>query len=827
MILYLLDYNNYATRKKKSETSIQKYLNYRIGNPIENVAFNPNDGITTQMTIPYEGYTFSTAEPNYAILVDDEKIVSRWFIIELQRLRKGLYTATLRRDLLVDYNGEYIAAPCFIEKAMLYDSDPFIHNPEEMTFNQIKKKEILLKDPSHCAWIVGYINKNRNGNQTITSEVTGVGTYITYNSISSYPYYDALNEMIYEGPITNAKYSIIIEDGTPENVGKSYNITFDETGWHEWRQSELSLPVSQRDIFKLSYNQYEENVGTVIARVVNQWAERIRNFRVINTIATANGNHTIAETSEFLNKVPELIKLVDTGEYVNIKRGPATSTTKNFVPTNGSNLALELADVLSYPSEVITSWDFASKISYFVSLILNYEFYGVVQTEYLPFRYEMTLYGPSSIVGLNDAPYDMFAIPYPLDEYEISCSVKESGEIKTGVIEQEAGMMIGNKIAETLTEAGCYDIQLLPYCPIPSIANQYAHIDLTNLELNKDYCLITATHDNQTTIRNVCIFPTKSTFTRNLYEYWDRPSNTIKSYSIKINNKKIQSLTEFCRICSPNYNGQFEFSPAKNDGVDYFNIDCTYKPFSPYIHISPNFKGLYGSDFDDARGLICGGDFSLPRTSDKWQEYQIQNKNYQNSFNRQIENMEISQKYARTSEIVNAIAGGAAGTISGGTTGALIGGGVGAGIGAVVGGAVSTAGAIADININDKLRNEAIDYTKDMFGYSLENIQALPYSLSRVSSFNANNKIFPILEFYSASDEEKEALKNKIKYNGMTVMRFGKIQNYNNLNYDLNYIKGRLVLHSGHGIDAHTANEIVNEVYKGFYIENKTGGIEL
>ena len=47
-----------------------------------------------------------------------------------------------------------------------------------------------------------------------------------------------------------------------------------------------------------------------------------------------------------------------------------------------------------------------------------------------------------------------------------------------------------------------------------------------------------------------------------------------------------------------------------NQGIDSFDIECTYKPYNPYIHISPNYKGLYGKDFDDIRGLICGGDFS-------------------------------------------------------------------------------------------------------------------------------------------------------------------------------------------------------------------------
>ena len=81
-------------------------------------------------------------------------------------------------------------------------------------------------------------------------------------------------------------------------------------------------------------------------------------------------------------------------------------------------------------------------------------------------------------------------------------------------------------------------------------------------------------------------------------------------------NKKLSNELDLYRLCSPNYNGQFEFSVAKNNGVSLFNVDMTLRPFNPYIHVNPAFDSLYGRDFDDARGLICNGDFSLPLITD-------------------------------------------------------------------------------------------------------------------------------------------------------------------------------------------------------------------
>lgn len=275
----------------------------------------------------------------------------------------------------------------------------------------------------------------------------------------------------------------------------------------------------------------------------------------------------------------------------------------------------------------------------------------------------------------------------------------------------------------------------------------------------------------------------------------------------KVNNPKIQNETELWRLVSPNYNGQFEFSVAKNGGVSYFNVDCNYKPFTPYIHINPNFGLLYGQDFNDARGLICGGDFSLPQVSNAWANFETSNKNYQNIFNREVQNMEVKNNISRIEErfnvASNALGAGVGAGIASGNP--LVG--VGAGI-------ASLGGGIADMYLNEELRNEALDYKRDMYGYQLGNIKAMPNSLTRTSAFTYNNKVFPILEYYSCTDEEVEALENKIKYNGMTVMRIGTINEFIVPPYQTRYIKGRLIRLDIHE-DFHYISAIADEIYKG------------
>lgn len=295
-----------------------------------------------------------------------------------------------------------------------------------------------------------------------------------------------------------------------------------------------------------------------------------------------------------------------------------------------------------------------------------------------------------------------------------------------------------------------------------------------------------------------------STFTFNIDKFGDDFISDI----CKVTNPKIQNETEMWRLVSPNYNGQFEFSVAKNGGVTFFNVDCNYKPFSPYIHINPDFGLLYGQDFNDARGLICGGDFSLPQVSNAWANYETSNKNYQNIFNREVQNMEVNNNISRVQEIAS--------TISGAGVGAAAGFGLGGPIGAAIGGLASAGAGVADVILSEQLRTEAMDYKKDMFGYQLGNIKAMPNSLTRTSAFTYNNKIFPILEYYSCTDEEVEALENKLLYNGMTVMRIGKIKDFI-IPYHPSYIKGSLIRLDGTGEDFHYIKELSDEIYKGGY----------
>ena len=71
--------------------------------------------------------------------------------MDRDRTRDGQYQFTLKRDVVIDNWSAIFNADMFIEKGTpTMVNDPFLYNSENMTFNQIKVGETLLKDSTTC-----------------------------------------------------------------------------------------------------------------------------------------------------------------------------------------------------------------------------------------------------------------------------------------------------------------------------------------------------------------------------------------------------------------------------------------------------------------------------------------------------------------------------------------------------------------------------------------------------------------------------------------------------------------------------------------------------
>ena len=304
---------------------------------------------------------------------------------------------------------------------------------------------------------------------------------------------------------------------------------------------------------------------------------------------------------------------------------------------------------------------------------------------------------------------------------------------------------------------------------------------------------------------------------------------SISDYGTDLSSPERAKMSNDCylyRLSAGNYSALFEFSPAKSKGFEGYIVDCTYKPFAPWIHVIPKLKGLYGDNFteiDDARGLICGGDYSLPQVTNAWANYQLNNKTYQDVFDRQMKNMDINNDVARQEQMFQSVAGSLTGGMTGVVSGALAGakaGPVGAIAGAIVGGVAGTAlgitGGVMDYNNLVTRQEEAKSYATDMYNYSLQNIQAIPSGLAKTSALMANTRIWPFLEIFTCTDREKEAYLDKLEYDGMTIMAIGRIVDF--ITTAPHFFKGEIIRLPSLKEDAHMANEICMELKKGVYI---------
>ena len=347
---------------------------------------------------------------------------------------------------------------------------------------------------------------------------------------------------------------------------------------------------------------------------------------------------------------------------------------------------------------------------------------------------------------LRNMPFKMFCMPFADMTFFHTGGNGESYfnfEAKKNIM-----LAFANNISKTIGTGNIFDIQILPYCPLRTENNSLLfrpevfgeHIGenkVTGGGLSYAYIIKKkGENPNSSNSKGVFYWCDVNKFTFNINYSIQLPSTALE---MKVNNE-----CDVYRLCSPNFNSQFEFNPMKNNGVNYFNVDCMYQPFNPYIHINPDFNNLYGSDFNDSRGLVISGDFSLPQETNEWANYVQNNKSYQEIFNRQITNMEINNNYQLLSQGISAgfSALGAGIGVSVLTNSTL--GGIGAGV-------ASLGAGIADNIIMRNQQKEALDYTKDLFNFNMGNIKAMPNNITKSNPFANNNKIFPVLEYYSCT----------------------------------------------------------------------------
>ena len=900
---FLERFNNYFNRKIIKYDSLLEYQNnsksFFIPQDIHGAMtpfdFNPNDNVMTEIIV--NDVPFS---PDYFLLLDsNQNIVQRWFVLEEKRNRQGQWLYTLRRDVVSDNLETLDNAPIFVEKGMLPQDDAFIVNSEGMNLNQIKKDEKILKDKSETGWLVGYIAKNKGGsdiNVQASSEDIPF-PYITLEQIEE-------DLSLPDGVLSNL---VNFNDDQTVPAYFSVNVNIDMY----FRQT-----IGGNILWTAVQERFSSDFETNLRKALGPTAQSSQPS-VLGLNGTINWNTLLTPISDiiqtyksglmsalpsifgrsyyFTDKNLEDLKKYEgsiiryNGKFYNfyIKEGSSHVTRTNNVDgslyTALNSITADIKDLSPLFYEGTNDNKYYEINTNEKTVYIQLQFLSDSQT--VP---EIDLQISSGRAVTQDQEYDIIAIP-------LNCGVLTTEEFKT---DETYARRIISAIALEL-DASLYDMQLLPYCPVPSLIDTENHIDASGLSEHIDYDLITKNFSNQKieTVSNgsitfnqvgmmytdanvsvtLPISPTQTPYISEIKPvgiqaylvtnitytitgavvdiafdlrlpqpvrpssialeiYYVNDNETTKcgimfyvqksSFSFNIEglnivetDKKVLSNCYMWRLVSPNYQGAFEFNVAKNGGtVSSFNIFCTYKPYTPFIKVAPNFDYLYGKEFKDNRGLICAGDFSLPRITSAWESYELQNKNYQNIFNREIQHLDFMQSIEMRNQLVSGAVGIVADTAKGAGAGAYVGGAIGGAIGGVLGGATSAIGYGIDVDTLARTQRENKQLAIDKFNYQLGNIKALPYTLTKVGSFDIISKIFPFVETYCCSDEELTAFRNKIRYDSMTVMRIGTLSEFKNFNGELNYFKGSLIRNDEIADDPHTLNAIYEELLKGVYI---------
>lgn len=796
----------------RSENGISDALLYKKG-----FNFDEGDGLETDML-----FDNPPERANYVFVFDEAgtSFLSRWFVISKTRTTNyasNQYSFHLKRDVLADFSSVWLKTPAFIQKGTIQSNiSPLLFNKEDMTFNQVKMGEYPLPDESGVQWIVGYIA--RNADLTDSAKKLN-GAVVTFQDAEApvanameFDSVDSLSKAIgvdinkkfaamQSGYVTVAATYVVSASAKPmpidltKDVGGAYSTGLKVFSHGEKRGLEYSKSVTAEEALS------SLNAQTVISQSIGMTAVTLKDYAALSAwdsrtvyIAALKKNYIVSLSSS----VPSTAKR----SYQPAASSTAFQTVKGSVATSGSDF---------------TSTGGLAEGDVTVGYVLSGEF-ALTLVPVSDGAMQVSLLSPTLRPHLEDAPFDMFCIPYADD-------AKVETELGALAISKSEAWNAAVALVENLSQ-GTYDLQLLPYCPnrdlLKADDSSYpakCHISTSGMEVDYAY---TGTVSRDSSTGEVTEFSRKAPACpivwcrRSSFSFRIWPGNLPSTFAYPLDPEevKVRDETESARLVSPNLAGGFDFSPMMNCGVAGFRADCTYKPFNPYIHIAPIFAFMYGGDFGDARGLVCGGDFSLPRITDSWESYQQSNKNYQSIFDREIQNLQVTQKYQKISDVAGAVAGAFQGASSGALAGSAAGP-VGAAVGGIVGGTASAIAGGIDLAMGDRMRAEAIDYRKDLFGYQLGNIRALPQSLAKTAAQNANNRPFPFVEWYRASNEEIAALRSKIEYDGMSV---GVVAEPAEYMANGGFIQCALAGATPAGVDSRLWNELGNELLKGAYV---------
>lgn len=819
--VYFYKFNNYYNRIIKRYDTIAGY-----GTPMTsqtNCNFVHGDGVNTSFTLN-KGTTIEDT-PDYCVVLDYNNKISRWFVTNSFKSRNGQDRLQLRRDLIADFYSDIINySPCLIRKGYVSQNNPLIFQDEGVQYNKIKQDEILIKDESNCSYIIGFIANNTPQQATVSGTVKDYNYDYNYASLADFPYKNYV-----QGAGNNHTSSARIIYNNSPSTRIYYSLKYNgrcNTGGGRidmemiWKSTGIDKP----SFYTPTYSNYYSGV---------YWQTGSTNTNVVlNCEYTGNAPSPAILEQNYLkgryapalfNKVSNMTTSyaedcfdTDTGTYnalqqyvgKKIKIG-ATVYTVSLASENEQNTTViynaynptirdAFQNIIDHintnrPSQSEMSEGYYT-MGYYNSanryqpsdlkiLGTTIQYYLVLTEASSNITTELD--APSSRTHLDTQPYDMFML---INESNISYKVGTDNYVSN----HEVNMNIAQALCQ-VTGAGAYDIQIVPFNPMRGTILADGTLNFYNYDVHA------IKNSANTTIGHYVLCNSSDLkFTLEKNELKFNPTNYKKDFNLKQ-----------YRLCSPNQETAFDFSPSMNGGINTWEISCNYRPYASYIKVQPTWGWLYGeaqyNNKTDFRGLVYNSSLCVTQLSDAYANYVSNNKNFQQLFDNQINTL-TKQQDIQLSAMEETL-------------------GFRSYTGMPLSSIMRVIGGSKDIDMQRELNNVALNKMRTDFNYQMDNIKSMPHTIKKLTAINEDTRIFPYIEVYSCSPKEEESFDYKIQYTGMTVMTTGKINDYIQAGIET-FVQADLIRldisRSEETANNQIAVEIAAELEKGLYITKES-----
>lgn len=815
----------------------------------ENVNFEDTNGLTCQLTINVD-YDKANDDFLYYNYCYDNTNGTHWFITGCSKPRQAQYVYTLVRDVFVDFYDSIINSNAIIKRAnQITPVTGLAQYKKTMNLSQIKTREIVLEDGAGKGWIYVYLAKNArltaeddyfkipkvqnawNTTVTLTSEMM---TNLSAKKLL------IMNEMY-------AKFRLRQIESSGRNI-------FSSQFFYQSSRTKCTHNImTQSSLYSEYYVSGALTEDSVIASYIGS------QYDTYMTHIKATSEYLIDESYNALVGLDGQVVADTSGKLYTVSVTSYPSPTGSYTVFGTAEFSKALADNFNWGIE------YGDNPLYFDLQGQAYTITFTLVTEWGSYYYRIPTAWINNRVSTVDCLYDIMA--FPIECHVITNLLGDSGSIietKEGNLDTSyTDTMNFVQALKTAMGDAIYDIQWLPYGPFD--ADTTSGTFYYNLKNKQGYSNTRATFINTTetttktsgdissshTGSQTNIVDTEATqvsTTCAAYEgviqsnvawinlssnnYHKTVSKKIFTNSTNYLTNRIRNETTFLRLCGPNWNSTFEFRDVYNNGFNGYIIDMTLKPYNPFVRVQPLFDGLYGSNYNDPRGLILKGDFSIEQTTEAYRNYQLNNRNYDLIFNRNMQSLDLKNSVALRSDAINMgmdamsiITGSISGASSGAVSGAMTGTAIGAGAGAIAGAVTGVVGGVADLVVNNQLRdmNKSLrldqrDAALKQYQYQLGNIVALPDTLTRSSSFDAMYRVYPVLEVYTCSDEEKAQLNLAVQWNGIEINQISTLKEQIEYQSGELFISAELIRYYG-DINDQIYAAINERLASGIYIE--------